>query len=118
MRFYEPDTEQLDGWEEWLATRPDRVAEVARRLPPWELLRMRATGHRCSVLSYQEDDEGAVTMTVRVDGKFNAVVFGRRVFGISPDDLTPCELPGSDEVVGAMLTDKDDIEEFLRAGDR
>lgn len=39
-----------------------------------------------------------------VTGQFNYIAFDRQVFGVSPDDLEPCELPGPDEVLGAVIT--------------
>ena len=111
MRWYEPNTEQLSGWEEWCLSRPPEVASVARRFPPWELYRM-SSGHRCTVYSYGEEEAGGVSLTVSVTGEFNKIAFGRRVFGIDPDELVECALPGPDEEVGAELT-QDEARAFL-----
>lgn len=101
------------AWQAWLETRPVIVREMATRIRPDRLYRMTSTGQRCYVYSYSEDG----TVTVIVDGQFNRVLFGRQVFGISPNDLVECELPGPDEDLGdtaaeAGYTD-DDIRNIL-----
>ena len=44
------------------------------------------------------------TLTVVVSGKYNKIDFERKVFGIDPDDLNPCELPQEGEPLGVALT--------------
>lgn len=48
-----------------------------------------------------------------VSGAFNRVIFDRRVFGIPPEDLTECDLPGADEVLGTELVDPEDVDRFI-----
>lgn len=96
-------------WQEWVATRPPEVQALCIRLPPDRLYRMKSTGNRVTLYSYSEND----TVTVNVLAAYNALTFERQVFGISPDDLEECELPGQDEPVGALLTDRADIDEFV-----
>lgn len=100
---YTPTEEQRAGYEEWCASRPPHVAEVARRLPPWKLYRMKSTGHRVTLYAFDENgEEGAVTLRVNVTKEYNFVTFERQVFGIDPDDLEECDLPGEDELLGTL----------------
>jgi hypothetical protein len=77
---------------------------------------MKSTGHRVTLYSFGErTDGGKISLTVNVLGAFNLVTFERRVFGIDPDDLEPCDLPEKGEPVGALLTEENDIESDLEA---
>lgn len=100
-------------WAEWLATRPAIVQALAARLRPDTLYRLRGSGHRCTLYSYNENG----TVTVTVDGRFNRVLFGRNVFGISPEDLEECDLPTTGEDVGDLAEEagysERDVEEIL-----
>jgi len=111
----------VTAWDEWVATRPELVQEMCRRLPPNRLYRMKGkddedkgsgfTGHRVTLLSYSEDG----TVSVAVGDKYNSVMFCRNVFGVDPDDLEECPLPGPEEVVGAVLTEEEDIKDYIAA---
>lgn len=112
-RYVDPTPEQEAGYREWLAERPAHVRAVAERFDPWSLYRLKSSGHRVTVYSFGEEAGGKVTLTVNVTGEFNVVSFARRVFGIDPDDLEPCELPAPDEPVGAVLVQEEDIEAYI-----
>jgi hypothetical protein len=86
-------------WRAWLDERPAAIKTMAQRHPPDRLYRMRSTGCRVTLHSYSEDG----TVTVFVGGQFNLVVFERRVFGVSPDDLEECDLPDETERLGALF---------------
>jgi hypothetical protein len=101
-RIIEPTTEQIAEWKAWVASRPDCVRKVAERFDPWSLYQMKSTGHRCTLISFFEDG----TVKVAITSEFNALMFERQVFGISPDDLVPCDLPGENEMVGSLLSDE------------
>jgi hypothetical protein len=101
-RFKEPTPEQEQGWKEWVASRPDRVRAVAERFEPWTLYRLKTTGDRVTILGFSEGDP--ITMDVSITGEFNLIMFDRRVFGIDPNDLEPCDLPNVNEPVGAMMS--------------
>jgi hypothetical protein len=103
-RFMEPTAEQLAGWHAWVAARPAHVRAVAQRFDPWSLYRLKTSGHRVVLASFGEQEDGGVSLTVSVTGRFNCVVFDRYVFGIDPEELEPCELPAPDEPVGTALT--------------
>src|SRR5262245_52877430 len=109
-RIHEPTSEEEAGWKEWVASRPPAVRKVAERFDPWTLYRMKSTGHRVTLYSFGEGRDGCkVSLTVNVLGAFNLVTFERRVFGIDPDDLEPCDLPEANEPVGAAFTKEDEI---------
>lgn len=81
----------------WLRGRPSVIQAMVARTPPGRLYRLTTSGHRVYVYSYDEDG----TLTVVVDGRYNAVLFERRVFGIRPEDLVECALPEPHELVGS-----------------
>jgi hypothetical protein len=95
--IYDPTPEQRAAWDDWVASRPACVRRVAERFDPWSLYRLRTTGHRVTIYAFDEGEDGRVTLKVDVTSKFNRVAFERRVFGIDPDDLEPCELPAFGE---------------------
>jgi hypothetical protein len=97
------------AWKAWVATRPECVRVLCERLPPDRLYLLKSSGHRVFMYSYQENG----TVTVCVTGEYNALTFERLVFGISPDDLEECDLPGPDEVLGAVLTEQEDVDAFI-----
>jgi hypothetical protein len=113
-RIVEPTAEQWAAWTAWVAERPEAVRLVAERFDPWSLYRMKSTGHRVTIHSFGEQ-KGPTTLTVDIAGKFNAVVFERQVFGIDPNGLEPCDLPGPEVPTGAMLTEEADIKAFVAA---
>ena len=103
----DPTPEQQQDWDEWVSERPRAVREALQRydLKPWRLYRMKSSGHRCTLYSVDEPEDGsAPTLKVDVLGRFNLLAFDRRVFGISPSDLEECDLPATDEPLGAILS--------------
>ena len=99
--YFEPTEEQVAEWTQWVEARPPTVRTIAERFFPWELYRLGSSGHRCTLVAIDEQESGRVSLKVSVDGRFNMVAFERVVFGIDPDDLMPCALPGPDEPVGS-----------------
>ena len=106
-RIIEPSEEQLAGYRAWVASRPLNVRAVAERFEPWSLYRIKPDGHRVTVLSFDEHEDGSVTLTVCVSAEFNVVMFERQVFGVKPDDLEPCDIPAPSEPTGAILSSED-----------
>lgn len=109
--------QQQREWQQWLSERPPAIRAVAERLPPMKLYRIKPNGHRVVILSYNETISGDVNLVVDVSGEYNRVLFSRQVFGIKPDDLEECDLPGPEEDVGdtseeAGYTD-DDVKNIL-----
>lgn len=99
----DPPQEAIAEWDKWAKHRPKVIKDLAKRFKPWELYRMKSTGHRVTLLSFSEDG----TMRVNITAQYNLLVFERQVFGIDPDDLEPCDLPGPDEHVGVMMSGED-----------
>lgn len=115
-RWTEPKAEQVEAWRAWVAERPPLVRVVAERFEPWSVYRMRSTGQRVSVLGFDEDDGGSVTLRVAVRGDWNLVTHERDVFGIDPGDLEPCDLPAPGELVGSLDLPVEFIKEAVFLG--
>jgi hypothetical protein len=108
-RHTEPTPEQIQGWKEWVESRPDPVKAVAKRFDPWTLYKLKTTGHNVTLYSFSE--VGTVTVDVRAE--FNEVLLHeRRVFGINPDDLEETDLPTSP---GIALMSNEDVEDNIDA---
>ena len=103
MRHTQPTAENLAAWKKWVAERPESIRKVCERFDPWTLYRLKTTGQRVYILSFSEPGlDGKVTCRVGVSGEFNLLTFERDVFGIDPDDLEECDLPGPDEQLGSL----------------
>ena len=100
MRFCQPTKTQERGYRQWVRKLPAKARAHAERFDIWTLYRLKSTGDRVTLHSFNDDG----TITVIVSGKFNLVMFERQVFGITPDDLKECDLPAADEPVGAALS--------------
>jgi hypothetical protein len=89
------EEEQKKGWYEWITGRPQVIQDIAEKynLVGDELYRLKTTGQRVMLHSLSEDG----TITVTILRKYNLDVrpfdFDKRVFGINPADLEPCDLP-------------------------
>lgn len=103
----EVDQEALD---EWLSTRPEIIRTLVARVPPFRLYLLKSSNHRVYPYAYGEDG----TLTVIVSGEYNAVIFDRQVFGIDPDDLEECDLPPDDEPLGTILTEDEEVEDYIK----
>lgn len=100
----EPTPEQVELHQEWLSNLPPHTRAVAERFEPWSLYRLKTTGMRVIPVSFEEEEDRSITLTVFVGGTYNHVAFERSVFGIKPDELEPCELPPPDEILGSLLS--------------
>lgn len=86
--------EQKKGWYDWITSRPQEIQDMAEKynLLGDELYRLKTTGQRVYLYSLSEDG----TVTVVVLPEYNPerfMIAGKRVFGINPADLEPCDLP-------------------------
>lgn len=105
MNHFEPTQEQIDGYAEWIAQRPECIRKVVDdlKLTPWKLYKLKTTGQRVTVGAFSEPEAGGnVTCLVNVLGDFNLVTHERSVFGIDPYDLEECDLPARREPVGNL----------------
>lgn len=90
---------------------PPEKREIFLRYPPDRLYRLKETGERGVIQSYDSDN----TVTVAITGQFNRTIFGRAVFGIKLDSIEECDLPEPHEQLGEILTDQEDIDAFVKA---
>ena len=104
-----PTDNERSTWATWVASRPPVVRAACERIVPWKLYRMRGGDLRVVVHSFDEHDDGTITMKVDVLGMFNNIAFERRVFGIEVDDLVECDLPPDGEHLGVIFTEPDDV---------
>jgi len=102
--IFEPSEEQKMEWAEFVATRPPNVRKIAGTISPWKLYRLKSTGHRVTIYSFDEHKDGTVTCSVVVSGEYNTVLFARRVFGIKPSDLEECDIPTNEQALGEVLS--------------
>src|SRR5687767_7352121 len=102
-RWMQPSNEQLAGFANWYDERPQVIKDLIRELDMWTLYRLKETGHRCTIYSYNEDG----TVSVAITGQFNLINFGRRVFGIKPEDLEECDLPAPGEPLGITMNEEE-----------
>lgn len=112
-KIFEWDEQQRKEWKDWVSTRPKVVKELCLRLPPDRLYLLKTSKSRVTIHCYSEDG----TVTVNVTGEYNRVLFSRQVFGIKPDDLEECDLPGENEDLGDTALEagytNDDINNIL-----
>lgn len=89
-RVHEPTEAEEIAWREWVQSRPDAVRTAAERFDPWSLYTLKSTGQRVLLRSIFEDGTVSVVVSERFNGP---LIMERKVFGIDPDDLEPCEWP-------------------------
>lgn len=101
--------EEQQEFDAWVAERPAIIQDMIKSHPPNRLYCLKPSGHRVLISAYIEDK----TVTVLILKLYNLVVFEREVFGVKLDDLEECDFPPPSEEVGAILTDKKAIDEFI-----
>lgn len=102
------DDEQQRVWDRWVKSRLPVIRDLCERFPPTKLYRIKETGQRVTIAAYNEEG----TLRVNVSGEYNLVIHEIDVFGVKPDSLEECDLPGPEELAGALLTEPGDIEGF------
>lgn len=84
-------TEQKVEWENWFNNLPDNVKKVAERIVPWKRYRDKRVaddiGNRYSPRSYEEQEDGTVTITCEKFNEELPILGNIFVFGMNPDDL-------------------------------
>jgi hypothetical protein len=101
--------EQRAHWDEWVASRPTIVKELATKFPGDRLYRIKTSGDRGTIQSYNENG----TITLIVDGTYCRVMFGKNVFGLHPDDIEECDLPGPDEQLGDFAAESEENRRYV-----
>lgn len=107
MKIYDIDER---AWAEWVKGRPPVIQAMCERFPPGRLYRLKPTGQRVTMHSYNESG----TVTVEITGEYNLVDFNRQVFGINPDDLEECDLPAAGELLGTLVP-ADHVDAYIDA---
>ena len=69
-------------WNEWVNSRPPVVKDLCLRFTPTTLYKIKNTGQKCTVVSYNEHG----TMTVDI------LYSVYEVFGLFPDDLVEVDI--------------------------
>ena len=58
--------EQKQEWQNWLDERPENIRKVAEKIVPWKKyrdIRNDDIGNRYSPVSYEEQEDGTITIT-------------------------------------------------------
>lgn len=87
---YEPSELERATWDAWLSTVPERVRNVAEKLKPWRLYRMKSTGALVVIHCVDEPEDESLPVTLKVDvtrALNENVLFDRRVFRVPPEEL-------------------------------
>ena len=101
--------------QKWIDQLPEKCREKALQYPPNKLYRLK-NGNRVVMYGYDENTDGTcTTCQVIVSGQYNFVLFERRVFSVSFDDLEECDLPGPEERLGSMGLTPEQASEFDKA---
>lgn len=78
-------------WENWLSERPENVRKVAEQIVPWKKYRNKRftkdIGNRYSPRSYEEQEDGSITITCEKSNDEMPFLSGYSVFGMLADDL-------------------------------
>lgn len=102
---------QKELYAAWIAERPQCIRDMVERynLSADELYVLKTTGQRVTLHSLDEDGTVQVNVLPEYNTDLITGIFGlgRRVFGINPADLEPCECP-IPVVDGATILDTDD----------
>jgi hypothetical protein len=114
-RPLKPTDKDRLAWYNLVESSPPNVRAVARRFFPWQLYRLKDSGHIVTIDSFCEAPDGSVTLNVDVTGQYNKVWFDRQVFGVKPEDLESCDPPPPGSEVGTVLTGPEEIEVFCDA---
>lgn len=78
-------------WDKWLSERPENVRKVAEKIMPFKKYidtRIKNDlGNRYRPVSYQEQEDGSVTVTCEKTNEEYPFLAGCNVFGMNPDNL-------------------------------
>ncbi len=108
-KWIEWTEEQRKMWDEWVASRPPIVRDICLKYPFDRLYRIKASGNRGTIYSVSEDG----TLTLIVDGTYCRVLFAKNVFGLHPEDIEECDLPGPDEELGDFSAESPENKRYV-----
>lgn len=119
-KFMEMTPEQEQLWKEWVQSKPPHIQEIIHRLPADRLYKLKTSKHLVTIRSYDEGENGEISLTVTVSAKYNLVAFERNVFGVKPENLEECDLPDDNHPVGDVsqmtgISPDEIIENFKKA---
>lgn len=88
-------TEQKQELENWLSERPENVRNVAESIVPWKRYHDKRIADDIGNLyyprSYDEQEDGTVTITCEKSNDQMAILGRYGVFGMNPDDLVEAD---------------------------
>jgi len=86
--------EQKEEWEQWVEERPENVRKVAEKIVPWKKYKDKRIkediGNRYIPVSYDEQEDGSVTLTCEKTNAEFPLFGGYGVFGMNPEELIEC----------------------------
>lgn len=78
------EDEKQTMYTAWCETRPPSIRDVALRFKPWRMYRFKDTGRPCSIHSFDQHEDGRVTMKVIAPQPMG---LDHLVFGVDPENL-------------------------------
>lgn len=81
-----------DEWKSIFYEMQDDIRDIWVKLKPWRLYKIKKTGQRAKIVSFNECEDGSISISVFIMGLTRGNLIERfEVFGISIDDLEPWE---------------------------
>ena len=76
-------------FNEWLKDKPQSIKDLGDKLKPWAKYRVKVTGQRCIIKSYDENGTVMVAVTGHDDEFLDMKYLAQpiRVCGVKPDEL-------------------------------
>lgn len=101
--LFEPTLKQRTSFERWVSERAPEIAEEIRdrKLEPWRIYRLKATGERVTIIAILEPVSGGRGMKLSVlsETKFNPKLNqDYEIENVPPEDLEPCAPPSQLEL--------------------
>ncbi len=102
-RYRTPGAKEVRDWQTWVASHPPSIREVAEKVLPWELYRVRSYKRLLrGVLQGLTTSEEPCQVALLLLPRFNPMLAWTEFRVIVPvEQLEPCDLPGPADRVGA-----------------
>ena len=78
--------EEQKEWDEWLQSRPPQIRELAERVSPLNLYKIKKTGNIGFPVRYTEDEPPTISLALTFEHD-PSIFFERTVFGLLEDDI-------------------------------